>query len=362
MRTTALAAMLITGLLVLAPSLPADWQDQAPKAGLVNQLEAVYPLTVMDGIKVLKPGAVLVVQQDGILANPTKIGPTKIGPFRNRYANGQVTPEGRDLLRQLDPTRGSWGLGSSMQPRLLVAGEKVYLLKMEVKDDGITLTVQTCGGCDPTAADPNHKPYLASIQFSFAKGFVTATDSNHVQAAINPLLAVIYTPAAAKARPVDQRAAAPAYPQTQTPDGEPATQPVKFAELPVPPPLVETAPQTAPPTLRRASEVQPQAQTGVDESAAQPVKFADLTPPERPVETRPEVRPQVMPEVKTEASPETKPEINIGWTPDQVVAALGKPYKTDKRNRGQETYVYEQYGHMTITFEKGKVVAVESSR
>jgi hypothetical protein len=302
MRITALAAMSITGFGVLAPSLHAGWQDQGPKAELINQLQTVYPLTAMDGIKVTKPGTVLVIQQDGIQANPMKIG-----PFRNKYANGQVTAEGRDLLRKFDPTGGHWGLGAGMQPRMLVAGENVYLLRMDVRDDGIVMTVQTCGTCDPAAVDPAHKPYIASIQFSFTRGFWAATDSNHVQTAINPLLAFAYTASAVSAQPVEQP---------------------------------------------------------VEQKATAPVKFPDLTPPERPAETETALPPLIepKPETKAEAQPETKPEIEIGWTPDQVIAALGKPDRTDKRNRGQEIYVYEQFGHMAVTFERGKVVAVVSSR
>jgi hypothetical protein len=340
MRTTALAAMWITGFLVLVPSLPADWQDQAPKAGLLNQLQTVYPLTVLDGIRVVKPGTVLVVQQDGIQANPMKIG-----PFRNKYANGQITAQGRDLLRKFDPTNGNWGLGAGMLPRILVAGEQVYLLKMDVRDDGITLAVQTCGSCDPAAVDPAHKPYIASIQFSFTRGFLAATDADHVQTAINPLLAVFYTPTAVRAQPIEQRDTAPVYSQTQTPDAESATPPVKFPDLTPPPPPPETRSETAPPprrpTLQRSE--QPPDQPAADLPA----------PPPRAVETKREV--------KTEVKPETIPEVNLGWTPNQVIAALGKPRKTDKTVRGREIYIYEKYGNMTVAFERGKVVAIVSS-
>jgi hypothetical protein len=77
----------------------------------------------------------------------------------------------------------------------------------------------------------------------------------------------------------------------------------------------------------------------------------DQPAPPRPIETKPEV--------KAEDKPEPRPEINIGWTPDQVVAALGKPGKTDKSERGREIYIYE---HMRVTFEKGKVASSVSSR
>src|SRR5580704_5937128 len=91
MRTTTLAAVFI--IVFPAPLLLA-WQDQARKAELINQLQTAYPLTVMDGIKVLKPGTLLVIQQDGIQANPMKLGPSRIDTKkRTSHRRGVRSPE-----------------------------------------------------------------------------------------------------------------------------------------------------------------------------------------------------------------------------------------------------------------------------
>ena len=329
-----LTAMLITGFLALMPSLHADWQDRAPRAELIDQLQNIYPLTVMDGIRVLKPGTVLVLQQSGIQANPMKLG-----PFRNKYENGQVTAGGLDRLRKYDPTGGLGRL--PMQPRVLLANEKVYLLKMEPRDDGINMTVQTCGICDTAAVDPAYKPYVASIQFSFTKGFWAATDLSHLQAAINQLLAIPYSATAATAQSVEQQGTAQASRQNQTAVRGGSQESIAFPDLTPPERPAETQPETAleprHPTLRRPDEAQAKGAAEVGEPAKQPVR--DLPAPPRPIET--------------------KPEINIGWTPDQVIAVLGTPDKTDKRDRSREIYSYQ---HMTLTFERGKVVSIVSNR
>jgi hypothetical protein len=349
MRTTTLAAVFI--IVFPAPLLLA-WQDQARKAELINQLQTAYPLTVMDGIKVLKPGTLLVIQQDGIQANPMKLG-----PFQNRYENGQVTAGGYDRLRKYDPTGGLTHLPGRMQPRILVAGEKAYLLKLEARDDGINMTLQTCGICDPAAVDPAYKPCVASIQFGFTKGFWSATDLNHLQAAIDPLLAFPYGANAAR----EPQSTPPAPARTQTAVKEASQQPAAFPDLTPPERPAETQSETAPvkrpPTLRRADEIQAPAQTSADERANQPAR--NLPAPARPIKTESEITTEVKPESQTASKPEPKPEINPGWTPNQVVAVLGNPNKKDKPDRGLEVYTYE---HLTVTFENGKVVGIVSSR
>jgi hypothetical protein len=114
-----------------------------------------------------------------------------------------------------------------------------------------------------------------------------------------------------------------------------------------PPPPAGTGPATLaqPPTLRRPDEVQPQTQTTLGEPATQPVKFPELTsPPAPPTGAKPETT--------AEVKSETKPQVEIGWTRDQVEAALGEPGKKVK-DRGQEIYLYE---HVKVVFEHGKVV------
>jgi hypothetical protein len=346
MRTTMFVTLLFAAF--FAPSLLADWQDQAPKGELINQLQALYPVTVMEanGFKVVKPGTVFVIQKNGVQANLMKYG-----PFLNTYEDGQVVAGGHGV-------RGKFpgGIrGPFSQPRTLAAGEKVYLLNMVVRDDGIVMIVQTCGICDPGAVDPAHKPYSASIQFNFIKGFWAATDLKHVQVAIGSLLAfppaapVVSTPPTVQLTQDDPerptlRRAPDGQPQTQSAAGGTTDQPVKYSDLappPLPPPT--TPPKTGPAPLRPSSEeiqAQTQAQPQAPPAVGEP-------PRQRAIDT-----PAPLPQIGTKPKPAAKPD--IGWTQNQVKAALGEPDRTDKP-RGQEVFRYKD---MSVTFEHGKVVAL----
>jgi hypothetical protein len=290
MRTITLATVLITGL--LTPALFADWQDQAPKGSLINQLQTAYPLTIMDatGYKVSKPGTILEIQLDGIQANPLKSP-----PFQNTFEDGQVVAGGHSTVSKFMPG----GLGKkpfAAPPRTLAAKEKVYLLKMEAKDDAVIFTVQTCGTCDPAAVDPSHKPFGASISFKFIKGFLAVTNLKQVKDAISALLVV---PEAAAA----DSAAQPAADTAQ-----------------------QTTPQSAPQT-----QAQPPAQAATPEPP--PVKYGDIAPPPPPA-----------------------PELKLGLTVDQVVAQLGQPVNTATVG-DKQIYLFKEW---KLTFVSGKVTDIDA--
>jgi hypothetical protein len=149
----------------------------------------------------------------------------------------------------------------------LAAKEKVYLLKMEAKDDAVIFTVQTCGTCDPAAVDPSHKPFVASISFKFIKGFLAVTNLKQVQDAIGALLLV--PDAGAAAQP-----AADAAQNTQQNNQQTQAQPPAQAAAPDPP----------------------------------PAKFEPIKEPPPP--------------------PPPQPKLEKGLTIDQVVAQLGQPETT----------------------------------
>jgi hypothetical protein len=295
MRTTILATVLITGL--VTPALLADWQDQVPKGGLINQLQTAYPLTIMDatGYKVSKSGTILEIQLDGIQANPMKSS-----PFQNTFEDGQVVAGGHSAVSKFMPG----GLGKkpfAAPPRTLAAKEKVYLLKMEAKDDAVIFTVQTCGTCDPAAIDPTHKPFVASISFKFIKGFLAATDLKHVQDSIGALLVVPDAGAAAAAQPATDAAQQNAQQNTQ---------------------------QNAP---------QPQAQPAPQQAAAPDpaTKFAPIQEPPPP--------------------PPPQPKLEKGQTIDQVVAQLGQP-ETTATVGDKQIYLFKEW---KITFVGGKVADID---
>ena len=175
---------------LLATSLSAASQDQAPKSKLEQQLQAAYVPTVMDGIKVTHTGTTLVVKKDGIQANPPNLG-----YYGNDYESGQVTAgsisSATDTLKSTVTDRIPWKRPKKkLDSRALAVDEKVYLLKIEVNPASIDLYVQSCGTCDPSAADPTHDPYRAKVSVHFVKRFLTASDFSQVQQTINEILAV----------------------------------------------------------------------------------------------------------------------------------------------------------------------------
>jgi len=290
MRTTTLATVLITGL--LSPALFADWQDQAPKGSLLNQLQAAYPLTIMDatGYKVSKPGTILEIQLDGIQANPLKSS-----PFQNTFEDGQVVAGGHSTVSRFMPG-GLPKKPFAAAPRTLAAKEKVYLLKMDARDDAIIFTVQTCGTCDPAAIDPSHKPFVALISFKFIKGFLAATDLKHVKDSIGALLLVPEAAADTAAQPAAAADAAPPNTQQNVPQTQ--AQPPVQAAAPDPP----------------------------------PVKYGDIAPPPPPA-----------------------PELKLGLTVDQVIAQLGQPITTATAG-DKKIYLFKEW---KVTFIGGKVTDID---
>lgn len=146
---------------------------------LAQQLHSTYIETMMDpgGLKVSKPGSILVVQIDGVMANPNK---GKAAPFPNAFEDGQVKPDTTMGLIKNPLSR----LRASSAERALTVGEKVYLLKTELNPDSIALTVQSCGDCDPKVPDPAHQPFRAKVTFKFLRGALGSTDMKHVQQTI----------------------------------------------------------------------------------------------------------------------------------------------------------------------------------
>ncbi len=170
-RLTLLSAMIC---------LPAYTGAFLQAEDLAQQLHSTYIETMMDpsGLKVSKPGSILVVQMEGVMANPNK---NKAAPYPNSFEDGQVKADAARGLLKNPLSR----IKASSAERALTVGEKVYLLKTELNADSIALTVQSCGDCDPKAMDPAHQPYRARVTFKFLKGALGSTDMKHVQQTID---------------------------------------------------------------------------------------------------------------------------------------------------------------------------------
>jgi len=246
-RIQAITVSMVAGIATSAYAAP-----QA--ADLPTQLHQTYVETMMDagGLKVAKPGSTLVVQIDGVMANPNK---NKAAPYANTFADGQIKPDATGGIA--NAVRNPFSkLKASSAERALTVGEKVYLLKVELNPDTIVMTVQSCGECDPKAVDPAHQPYRARVTFKFLKGALAATDLKHVQSTIEQ---VFKFPDAGgdntggggqaqqqQAAPPQQQQAAPPPPAQEA-----APPPQQFQPIAAPPP-----PPAAPRQIKLGMTVQ----------------------------------------------------------------------------------------------------------
>lgn len=283
-----------TGVAILLSCSVSPLLHAVPQgANLVQQLQSTYVPTVMDGsgIKVAQAGSILVVQPEGIMANPAK--GKLMAPYANLFVDGQVKPD--TGLGKLIRSRGI------SSERALAAGEKVYLLKTEVKDNAIAFTVQSCGTCDPKAVDPAHQPYKSLVTFKFLKGALAVTNFAQVQQVIEQ---VFKFPEAA-----DTNATAGArQPATQAPQGSPATP--------------------------AQSGSQPQAEPSAEPAA--PASFEPIAPPPPP--------------------PAAPKKIELGQTADQVKGNFGEPDKIVSLG-DKVIYIYKD---LKVTFVGGKVSDIDA--
>ncbi|MGD0871709.1 MAG: hypothetical protein ABSB88_19320 [Bryobacteraceae bacterium] len=168
MRATTLAVVLIAGS--VPASLPATPEGQSQKLNIEQQLQSQYPPTKLAGdkLQIAQPGSVLLVQSTGMFASPLNEF-----AFTNTYKDGRIK---RALASTLihDPKTS----------RELQVGERVYLLKTEVKDSGIVFSVQSCIACDGSEVDLVQMAYRASLTFQFPKGYLETTDFAQIQRTI----------------------------------------------------------------------------------------------------------------------------------------------------------------------------------
>ena len=175
MRATTLAAVLIAGS--VPASLPAAPQAQSHKLSIEQQLQSQYPPTKLAGdkLRITQPGSVLLVQMNGMFASPLNEF-----AFMNTYKDGRIKRSAASAL-----------IHDAKTSRELQAGEKVYLLKTEVKDSGIVFSLQSCIGCDGSDVDLAQMAYRASLTFQFPKGYLETTDFAQIQRTIGQVFTVL---------------------------------------------------------------------------------------------------------------------------------------------------------------------------
>jgi hypothetical protein len=190
----------------------------------VDQLSPQYKLVKLsedsNGISVVQPGTVLVLQKGGILGVP----PLNVVMCPAKYQDGD-----------LHAPKGFCAAMVKQTSRYFQSGEKVYLLKIDVnvKKEQISVRIVACDSCNGT--DPPTF-FKSEIQFEFPKGYLETATAAQVQDTVSQVLSI--------------DAAGAQQPQGAQPPGPPAgnVAPSAATPAPVPAPIAPPPPPADQPT------------------------------------------------------------------------------------------------------------------
>jgi hypothetical protein len=223
-----LAAALLLSCLALNAQTPNT------PASIEQKLESQYTITkaAADKSDVVTAGSVLVLKKDGLLMSATTSG----SAAQNTYKDGKISQGVWKMAKM--PGFGSLmshsGTGATVTTRTFVAGEKFWVTKVNVHEDGVVLEL---------LSDPfSDVRYYSTLKFPFPKGVYPSPDqiASSVAEVINiqPDDAAASGDSGKKSAPADTAAAAP-----------PATAPpAPMAPIAPPPPPADTPPP-APKTI-----------------------------------------------------------------------------------------------------------------
>jgi hypothetical protein len=162
--------------LLLAASLTIYAQDQ--KDAIQKKLEADYAVTqpTDDNTNIVTAGAVLVIKK----VSPMLVPITTSNLYQNTYKDGKMNQNAVAKLSKWThsiPGGSSIPGASSLNARTFVPGEKVWVTKIEVKDDGIVFSLLSDAIGDTR--------YKGAVKFVYPKGFFPAPDAaEHVVAEV----------------------------------------------------------------------------------------------------------------------------------------------------------------------------------
>jgi hypothetical protein len=192
-----IAAVVFAGSLLAKPTTAQD-------AALASQLQAEYKLAKMgldsSGWSVVTPGTVLVIQKGGVLGVP----PANLAMPPATYKDGEL--HGPNAFMAASVANVS---------RQLVAGEKVYPIKIDVHGNKIMFTIVECDACNGVQQPSTYK---SAVIFEFPKDYLGKADPGQIKDVIAQVLA--------PAQDAGRAASAEAPTQQQAPAAnQPAAQP-----------------------------------------------------------------------------------------------------------------------------------------
>ncbi len=187
-----------------------------------------------DRTDIVTAGAVLVLKKDGLLM----ISTTSSVPSGNTYRDGKIS-HGAWKMAKVPGLGGIFsksGDSSDVQTRTFVTGEKFFVTKITVHDDGIVFELMS----DPF----NDVRYYATLKFPFAKG-VYPTDDDALKS-VSEVLDVAPADNSGAQTAAAAPGAAPAAPTAPAAPADPP--PPAMAAIPPPPPPSD-APPAQPKTI-----------------------------------------------------------------------------------------------------------------
>ena len=270
MRMIAISNAVLAVLAALP--LAASAEEPSPKAAIQKKLESEYQLTKTtdDKSDIVTAGSVLILHKDKVLMVAAT---STANPCMNTYKDGKISPTKAcgvgEKLRRLPGFGHVPGGGSAPATRNFVSGEKFWVTKIDVKDNGIVFEFFT----DATPSGDQGVRYKAALTIPF--GALTPTPDEALKT-----VAEVITVAPADDK--DSKDAKGDKQQPAAPGG-----------------------QASP------------AQGGQQQAAA-------------PNQPAPAAAPAEAPPAPIEPPPPPPAEISVGQTPAQVVATLGEPARKAK--------------------------------
>ncbi len=165
---------------------------QAADHAVEDALIAKYQLTKtgMDRVRITQPGTVLILQKDGISGDLA----TDMSFLENKVTDGKVAQAG--------------GFMASMQgkttSRDLKAGDKVFLFKIEVKDDKVSYFIITCDTFDVAEhGSTKQTRYKALLTFELGKPFLATATADSIKKVADGVLIPEEEAKAANTKSVD---------------------------------------------------------------------------------------------------------------------------------------------------------------
>lgn len=165
----------------------ADW-----KSTLEEFLASNYEVTKtgIDRVRVTKAGTVLVIRKENISGDLA----SDMTFLNNKVIDGTVQQAG--------------GLGAALQgkktSRVFKAGEKVYVFKIEVKDDAVRFFVISGETYDVNLRGSTRQTrYKSEISFEFPKGYLEGAEPATVKKVIDEVIAPEATINAASTKTVE---------------------------------------------------------------------------------------------------------------------------------------------------------------